>query len=30
MQVCHYRIYFGNLGKYLPKKAVYMVSYVSE
>ena len=30
MQVCHYQIYFGNLERYLPKKAVYMVLYVSE
>ena len=25
-QVCHFQIYFGNLVKYLPQKAVYMVS----
>ena len=25
-QVCHYQIFHGNLKKYLPKKAVYMVS----
>ena len=30
MPVCHYQIYFGNFEKYFPKKAVYMVSYVSE
>ena len=29
-QVCHFQIFHGNLKKYLPKKAVYMVSYVSE
>ena len=26
--ICHYRIYFGNFEKYLPKKAVCMVSYI--
>ena len=25
-QVCHFQIFHGNLKKYLPKKAVYMVS----
>ena len=25
-QVCHFQIFYGNLKKYLPKKAVYMVS----
>ena len=30
MPVCHYQIYFGNFEKYFPKKAVYMVSQVSE
>ena len=25
-QVCHFQIYFGNLKKYLSKKAVCMVS----
>lgn len=25
-EVCHFSIFFDNLEKYLPKKAVYMVS----